>query len=296
MIEYYSYGFITTIAKVRNILLTVSYLYFSAKIINARMKERARRNPILAEKTPRVEEYKNWDYAVPSARPPTDRWNYPTEPVSLLARFASQKEKIIQEDERMRQYYQRLASFEEKDKVRRQLEQEAEEHKRRLREIAEQEEELKKQESSQDFTSRSTLPPTQRSTARSVRESPRLTSIPIGHITSLNESHPEVLQQWRAQRAAEYISSHALTPTAHNTSHEPLKQPGTTNSPCCNNSNLGFRPAGSSVLLKTKALTTKNVKSKKNDLTLSPKSIKVLFTSSSIFICYRKIMLLSYQN
>ena len=262
----------------------------SAKVINARMKERARRNPILAEKTPRVEQYKNWDFAVPSARPPIDRWNYPKEPISLLAKFNSQKEKIAKEDEVMKQYYQRLASFEVKDKVRRQLEQEAEEHKRRLREIAEQEEELLRQ-ASNEHTSRTTARTTHRSTARSLPEpSPRLTSVPIGHITDLHDTHPEILDQWRAQRAAEYIAQHQLTPTAHNLSHSKLQQPGmqTFDSFCCNV--VGFRPAGSTQIYKKNAMS-KSSASKQKPLPLSPTSIQVRLQYTFLYNkSFRKIM------
>ena len=154
------------------------------------------RNPLRAEKTPRKPEDGCFDYSIPEGRKDLKdwhKWDYPEVDFGIMGKFASQKEVYSNYIGTLEDYKSNVAKANEE---RARAAQEAEEEKRRTLEGRSQ------------YSSR-----TQQSTARESEVSQR-TSRPAesaleGHAIKtfkvLGGPHPEILENWRAKRAAEFI-------------------------------------------------------------------------------------------
>lgn len=240
------------------------------RIANGTQTFPVERNPLLAEKTPRHPVFGNWDYTPLSSRPGFEnpnysmpKWNHPNIDYGLLSKLNSQAPVYAKEKKWADDMYRKV-----------------EEHKKTMA-IQKAEDERKKAEEKVEtgrITNRDsdgyTIPtvrsastindheelhgpdPEVASTLTSSRsvQSERLPTTrsqmstdrrfytqPVSTFKSLIVKHPEILEQWRANRAAEYVT----------TLKDPLDAPSTTRIALKNNPHRGFKPASTTDLHKT---------------------------------------------
>jgi hypothetical protein len=191
-------------------------------------KERPSRNVILAEKTPR-RTFNGWDFCPPPAPVEKPRWVEPDQPKSIMYMLASQKAKIQKEEQWMRESQERIRQFEV-------MSQELE---KRKQEELKRQAELKSLQSTVLSTGRGdqssrqqgisgsfqsdkqqsgrSLEPDQ--SARSARERAKqstfsLEDIPASHLRGLQDTHPSVMNNYRALRAQAFLKNHPEGPEA----------------------------------------------------------------------------------
>jgi len=196
------------------------------------------RNPMAAEKTPRNENAHSFDYSIPTGRKDLKdwhKWNYPDIDFGLAGKFVTQKETYANFVGTLDDYKNNVAAAE------RQREEE------RLAAAA-------GPKTQREETARSGGRESARLSAREEEECAQRTARPVeGGLNShsiktfkvLGGPHPEVLDKWRAQRAAEYIKSlkapldpppkkkmvHPRTMLPAGTFHQPLPDYGDANKP-----------------------------------------------------------------
>jgi len=158
------------------------------------------RNPLRSEKTPRNEQAHSFDYSIPTGRKDLkdwDRWHYPEQDFGLMGQFATQKATYANFVGTLDDYKTQVAAAEreraEAERARlAALTQRAEISRTTGRESAR----LSAREEEEGISQRS---------ARPVEGG--LDSHSIKTFKVLGGPHPEVLDQWRAQRAAKYIKT-----------------------------------------------------------------------------------------
>ena len=155
------------------------------------LAQKPSRNPMKAEKTPRNPEYGHFDYSIPTGRKDLgkecyDRWHYPEVDHGLMGKFSSQTEKYRASDAKLEDYRAKMEA-----------------------------DQNEKYEAAAERTFRNT----HRETARqeSYRDEPtpisarenlegNLSSQSITNFRILAKENPEVLDKWRAERAAEFLA------------------------------------------------------------------------------------------
>lgn len=65
--------------------------------LHGTLVHKARRNPILGEKSAR-QGFNDWDFRVPAGAEPVERWEIPYEPSPLIAKFETQKKKFADDE------------------------------------------------------------------------------------------------------------------------------------------------------------------------------------------------------
>lgn len=238
-------------------------------------KERPARNVILAEKTPR-RTFNGWDFCPPPAPVEKPRWVEPDQPKSIMYMLASQKAKIYKEEQWMRESQERIRQFEI-------MSQELE---KRKQEELKCQEELKAsqkylsdtnrgdQSSRQLDGSKNIIRGDERPTGRSIepdqssaRERAKqskfsLEDIPASHLRGLQDTHPSVMNNYRALRAKTFLKSHPEGPEAP----PPVQQ----------EKRISFRPGGILTRTTDKQDTLKLTASKSLSQSKFPKSVVAL--------------------
>jgi hypothetical protein len=232
------------------------------------MKERAARNPLLAEKTPRtMYQDMKWSYDPPKGQKAPDKWNYSSEEVGLVSQLGSMAEKVKKEKAREDQYQQRMKLFEEQQRTKDMggagngtarggstgrltgrlsgRGGAGDDSAGVLSSVRSAATETGRSDVSSrlDYpypsssSSRSLLQPIQEGSAAlsSSMKGKTLSDFPVSSTKTLQASHPEILSKLRAERAAKYVESlsHPLDPPDY--SHVSARVP--------------FRPGGGSVKL-----------------------------------------------
>ena len=221
------------------------------------------RNPLLAEKTPRHPVFGNWDYTPLSARPEFEnlnyqmpKWNHPDYDYGLLSKLNTQAPIYAKEKKWSDDMYDKIDKHKKTMAIKRE-EQERQKREEKVEPVrvtardsdgytiptvrsastVNDEDELlnkNKLEESTGLTTRRTIesekPPTSRSQMSTGR---RFYTQPISTFKNLIVENPEVLAQWRANRAAEFIT----------TLKDPLDAPSTTRIALKNNPHKGFKPS-----------------------------------------------------
>lgn len=232
------------------------------RIANGTQTFPVERNPLLAEKTPRHPVFGEWDYTPLSSRPEFEnlnyqkpRWNHPDSDYGLLSKLNSQAHVYAREKQWADDMYRKIGEHKKAMTVKK-----AEEERRKAEEKVESARLTNRDSDGYTITtvrSASTIGdqsdlngpvpdggsglttrrteeseklPTTRSQMSTAR---RFYTQPISTFKSLNVEYPEVLAQWRANRAAEFIT----------TLKDPLDAPSTTRIALKNNPHKGFKPA-----------------------------------------------------
>ena len=160
------------------------------------------RNPLRAERTPRREDYGHFDYSIPTGRKELkntfDKWSYPETDNGLMGMFQSQKYKYENSANTLHEFKMKLES-EERGKHH-QAEASAEQQRREREAI------LAQRTAQNICTARSEIldpGPTPRTLARAAEGN--LSQQSITNFRILANDNPEVLEKWRAERAAKYL-------------------------------------------------------------------------------------------
>ena len=149
------------------------------------------RNPMRAEKTPRRDDYGHFDYSIPTGRKELgkesyDKWHYPEIDHGLMGKFRSQQEKYHASDNKMKEYRMKMEA-----------------------------EQTTKYEAAEERTVRNAHVESARldsyreePTPRSARENMEgnLSQQSITDFRILANDNPEVLDKWRAERAAKFLA------------------------------------------------------------------------------------------
>ena len=220
------------------------------------------RNPLLAEKTPRHPVFSDWNYKPLSARPEFEnlnyqmpKWNHPPTDHGLLSKLNTQAPKYAQEKQWEDEMYKKIEDHHKTMTIKK-----AEEERRKREEKVETGRVTNRDsdgytiptvrsastvgdhaelhgpspEEATGLTTRRSMESERLPTTRSqMSTGRRFYTQPISTFKSLNIEHPEILNQWRANRAAEYIT----------TLKEPLDAPSTTRIALKNNPHGGFKPS-----------------------------------------------------
>ena len=237
------------------LLPVISSLWHGNRVL---MKERAARNPLLAEKTPRTH-YQNtkWSFdPPPESHKAPERWNYSSEEVGLVSQLGSMAERVKREKARQEQHHQKIKQFEDQQqqslgagngtargsstgRLTGRLQQSG-----RAGGEGEGEGSLSTMRTATE-TGRSTdqyLPPSSsRGLLQPILEGAvstrgkTLSDFPVTSTKTLQASHPEILSKLRAERAAKYVESLARPLDPPDYSHVSARVP--------------FRPGGGSLRL-----------------------------------------------
>ena len=171
------------------------------------LKVKRARNPMAAEKTPRKE--RGFDYSIPTGRKDLkdwDRWEYPEVDFGLMGKFASQKKSYANFIGTLDDYKAATKKADEEREI-------AREEAARAKAVAAGE----GRKTARDRDLHSARDTYREETARQppvpVEES-AISNHSIKTFKVLGGPHPEVLENWRAKRAAEFLKkkAHPLDP------------------------------------------------------------------------------------
>mmetsp|Transcript_11582 Transcript_11582/g.18907 ORF Transcript_11582/g.18907 Transcript_11582/m.18907 type:complete len:310 (-) Transcript_11582:117-1046(-) len=194
------------------------------------VKERAARNPLRCEPTPRThfQHDQKWVYAVPPGEEFPEKWKN-SEDRPLMEQFASLRQGVAEDEAREQGHRDRIKAFQDsqamfaaqscRESVRESARSSARSTGRSsARESARPEGATGRlQESGTGrSTSRSDNPfRSARSTGRSEKD---LTRFPVSALQTLGHEHPDILAKARAQRAAKYVTTlkNPLEPPSYN--------------------------------------------------------------------------------
>ena len=203
--------------------------------------DKKRRNPMCAERTPRGADYKRFDFSIPDGPKDLkawDRWEYPDHDNGLMGKLNSQQNKMIAYLKKESDYDQELSEF----KTRMAIKKEENDRQNRADDVllvdalnkAKAKAALNtgrgggdssRSSARQEFNDSSNFARTlsgrlegggagsstsrdRQSISSFVASQPTsIDELPVSGFKTLGASHPEVLAKWRAQRAAEFVST-----------------------------------------------------------------------------------------
>jgi len=195
------------------------------------------RNPLAAQKTPRKEDSHSFDYSIPTGRKDLKdwhKWNYPDTDFGLVGKFNTQKETYANFVGTLEDYKNNVAAAEKAREEVRLAAAATQRGDATARNTGRESARLSVREEEEEFTQRTSRP-----------LEGGLDSHSIKTFKVLGGPHPEVLDKWRAQRAAEYIKKlkdpldpppkkqvvHPRTMLPAGTYHEPIPDYGDANKP-----------------------------------------------------------------
>lgn len=213
-----------------------------AQVINGKIKAgtityKATRNPLRAEATPRVD-YKGFDYNPPPAPPQVERWVYPETDWGLMLKFSSQKAIYQELEETAKRCEQRIREFKNKKSS---DEQTARESSRTTRSERDEDNAYapSARQSSRNFLAESGQLALNAASESLNYENPaesgrrNINNSMSKNVKALKElgmtSHPEIIEKFRAERAAEFIrkQKHAFdAPTGRGAPDEKFRPGG----------------------------------------------------------------------
>lgn len=215
------------------------------------LQHKPSRNPLRAEATPRVD-YKGFDYNPPPAPEVKERWVYPETDWGLMLKFASQKQIYQELEEQAKRCDEKIKEFRSKQESKsmdssRKLQEEEEGAQMTSRSQLSARKETGRMSTARD--SETALLPTlmeekvetsRQKTVRTSRQDAVHPTVATLKALRENANHPEILEKFRAQRAAEFVKKQK----------HPLEPPTSRDLP-----SLDFKPGGGSVNLE--AITEK---------------------------------------
>eukprot|EP01038_Epipyxis_sp_PR26KG_P007979 gene7979-10820_t len=174
------------------------------------------RNPIRAEKTPRID-YTGFNFKPPTARPEPEKWNYPESDWGLMSKFNSQKHFYTEIERKEKEFAdQAILNKLKREENQKELEAATIQQQIKLKQMnnnnnSEVLNETSRSTRTGEDTSRSVYS-TQRSGFETNRSDHKLYKTDfhdykISSIKEVGETHPEIIAKWRAQRAADFIAT-----------------------------------------------------------------------------------------